>query len=477
MMKLFLLVLLLAPNGWAAISAATVWELRTLGNASNGGGFVAGASGVDRSQSNTPFCTATDLVLVTATTATSVACPFGATSVGNLIQQTAGTNFTLGFYQVVSVAGVTATLDRAAGTMGATGGTFALGGAIVSPVVAAANLVSGNTVYMKADGTYTTTASAVINATSSLSTGTKFIGYNATRTDEGQATWTTATNSISLIAFTDNGVSIENLILSSTAAARGVGIAITSRPSGATIYNCKLTGFFNAIQSFSETRNLSIIKTEVASSTGDGIITSLTAQIGNVYLQDSYIHNNGDSGVVFNGYNGAMTVVRTISASNATDGFRVGGQNDDTGNQAIYLLSSASVSNGSDGFEYNNNGLNGKIVFVATDSIFYGNTGFGVKSSSVPGFQSENYNGFGANGTDRQNITAGVQDVALSADPFVNKAAGNYALNATAGGGAALKGVGFPGVSLYGTGSLDIGALQSAGGGGGGSASVVGLAQ
>jgi hypothetical protein len=64
---------------------------------------------------------------------TSATHNFVAADVGNLIQITAGTNWTTGFYQIVSVAANAATLDRAVGTaVSLTNGTFAVGGALLT---------------------------------------------------------------------------------------------------------------------------------------------------------------------------------------------------------------------------------------------------------------------------------------------------------------------------------------------------------
>jgi hypothetical protein len=75
-------------------------------------------------------------------------------------------------------------------------------------------------------------------------------------------------------------------------------------------------------------------------------------------------------------------------------------------------------------------------------------------------------------------VTATEDMVVLSADPFVNSAAGNFNLNTTSGGGADCRAAGFPG-DMDGTniGFRDIGALQhedSGGGGGSGGTRVIG---
>src|ERR1700736_2212184 len=115
-----------------ALPAGVVWEVRPGAGSDSacGGGFVAGASGTDRSQQNAAQFSYTDLVVdaVTNTKVTSAAHAFTSAEVGNLIQITAGAGWTTGFYQVVSVAGAIATLDRSPAAVGTTGGTGALGG-------------------------------------------------------------------------------------------------------------------------------------------------------------------------------------------------------------------------------------------------------------------------------------------------------------------------------------------------------------
>jgi len=110
------------------------------------------------------------------------------------------------------------------------------------------------------------------------------------------------------------------------------------------------------------------------------------------------------------------------------------------------------------------------------NNIFYGNGGFGCNlttGSTYPGLVvNAGNNAFGSNTSGaRNNLPTESTDVALTADPFVNTAGGNFALNNTAGGGAALRAVGIPGVFPAGltTGYMDIGAVQhqdSASGGG-----------
>lgn len=85
---------------------------------------------IDYSQSDTAAFAPTDLVLATTTTLTSVAFPFGNNMVGNLIHIRGGTGFTVGWYEIVSVSTVTATIDRVGGTLASTGGIGNTGGAL-----------------------------------------------------------------------------------------------------------------------------------------------------------------------------------------------------------------------------------------------------------------------------------------------------------------------------------------------------------
>jgi hypothetical protein len=71
----------------------------------------------------------TDLAIGSADTdLTSAANPFTAAHVGRILDITGGTGFTPGRYVVTSVAGVTATMDRAVGAVGSTAGTGILTG-------------------------------------------------------------------------------------------------------------------------------------------------------------------------------------------------------------------------------------------------------------------------------------------------------------------------------------------------------------
>ena len=124
-----------------AFSGRPIWEVRTTGSDTNGGAFINGSAGSDYSQQNSPQYSGTDLEVngsnnlqVKSTTAGS---PIAA-DVGNLIMISNGLSWTFGWYEIVSQDGTWWTLDRSPGFAGITGGHFAVGGALASPGVAVA---------------------------------------------------------------------------------------------------------------------------------------------------------------------------------------------------------------------------------------------------------------------------------------------------------------------------------------------------
>src|SRR4051794_13294314 len=102
-----------------ALPSTGVWEIRVTGASTNGAMFDPSvtAAGTDYSQQDAAQVTYTDLVIgATTTQLTSAANPFTSAYVGNTINVTGGTGFTVGRYNIRSVAGSTATMDRAVGT-------------------------------------------------------------------------------------------------------------------------------------------------------------------------------------------------------------------------------------------------------------------------------------------------------------------------------------------------------------------------
>jgi hypothetical protein len=136
--------------------------------------------------------------------------------------------------------------------------------------------------------------------------------------------------------------------------------------------------------------------------------------------------------------------------------------------QAVYILTNVAINaNTSDGIGFTNaSGSANNPTLYLQNSIIQSNGGFGVVLTDAIGGQSvdsQDINNAWRNNTsgDVSNWTKGANDVTLTGDPFVNAAGGNFALNNTAGAGAAARGAGFPGVlEAGGSGFIDIGPLQ-----------------
>lgn len=163
-MKKILLILLsnflFCVPVFAALNGSTVWEVRTTGASTNGGGFNAtrdAVNGVDYSQQDAAQLSLTDLAMTSAsTTLTSATGGFTHAMEGNIIYIASGTNFVAGYYEIVTYTNTnTVTLDRTAVSGGnGSSGSGKVGGAVDHPSRIQDAVVSGNTVYI-AGGTYT----------------------------------------------------------------------------------------------------------------------------------------------------------------------------------------------------------------------------------------------------------------------------------------------------------------------------------
>ncbi len=120
-------------------SSRVIFEVRATGADTNGGGFIHNASGTDYTQQNAAQKSGTDLEVDSSDSlkvkSSSAGSPVAA-DVGNLINISAGTFWTTGFYEIVSQDGTWWTLDRSPAATGSTGAAFGIGGAIACPGVA-----------------------------------------------------------------------------------------------------------------------------------------------------------------------------------------------------------------------------------------------------------------------------------------------------------------------------------------------------
>ena len=159
-----------------SLSANTVWEVRYAGSDTNGGGFVSGASGTDFSQQNSANSggsngSTTDAVTNGTTTITSATASFTSAIVGNIIYIAGGTGSIVGaWYQVVTYTNATTiVVDRSTGLTTGTGATMNIGGALGSPGQVGGLLVAGNQCWIKyTSGSPFVTSSASINVSGGI---------------------------------------------------------------------------------------------------------------------------------------------------------------------------------------------------------------------------------------------------------------------------------------------------------------------
>jgi hypothetical protein len=465
----------------AALPFYINWEVRpSAGNDNNGGGFVSSncsSPGTDWSQQNSPQYAITTATTAgaSATFATALA---AADMVCNVLQVISGTNFTTGFYQIISVvAGVSVTVDRNIATGVGASGVINIGGALATlpKAVTASQVQELSTIYIKNTGTVTLTSvqTLAFNLTA-------VIGYGTTRTDGTRVTITTSTNSVSL--FTNNGAifnfKFQNINFTNTAGTPLYAyVSSNTNASGPVFFdNCSFSGFSSAVRGDNnvnfQINHLVFTNSEIKNSVLDGIFNTN----GVLVVAGSYIHDNGGAGIHVSanggGYGGTTTVIHSIIKSNTLSGILNSNGNVPTGVNDAYhwnsIYNSALISNGRSGIEITNTGTDS---LIAWNNIFYANTRYGIETQQsatdpyflISALMDGRSNAFRLNGIAQVlGFPAGTGTISLTADPFVSQAGNNFALNSTAGGGAALKGLGFPGtLAIGGTGAIDIGPLQS----------------
>ena len=473
-MKTLLLILALASPAWAAINAASQWDIRSTAGANNGGcWWNAGGSSTDYSQQDAAQLTLTDVTSNAAGTAwASVTGGFTANMVGSCVRLSSGTNFTVGTYQITAFTdGNNVTVDRdSTSGASASAGNIKVGGALPDTWTVAPAYVAGNTIWIKA-ATYTRTSTLFAMATAGTATAPVVVqGYTSTHGDSTgtAASWTgpiftSATNSINLL--TVNGqafTTISNIKFTHTAATRGgCVVGVTAHSSPLKIENSVFSGCSTAI----DFGNLSWADTKISNiyitgSTVHAINMGSGSGVGFFALLDSVVYNNTGSGIeCATGTACTIEVSNTVFAAN-TDGIRTTAT---TRADRWYIKNCTFDANTSNGVESAETTT--AVTLLLENNIFYGNTTGGVNfafASNGTDYRTlvNKNNAYGGNGTDRTGLSAGTNDVTLTGSPFVSST--NWALNNTAGAGASCRAAGFPGSMIDGVtiGYADIGAVQ-----------------
>jgi hypothetical protein len=238
-----------------ALAAAIEWDVASTGNDNNGGGYKAGATGVDYSQQDAPQKSGTDLEIdgTDAAKVKPVGAGVAANDVGNVIQIPSGVpSFTAGFYEILSQDGTWWTLDRAAGTLAASGGTYAMGGRLATLGKCGGAHAASNTIWWKGAQVATSTTSNVSNGRVTLTAGasvtapTTLRSYQTTHGDEtgtrGSFEWGVNAANNYLVSVPGNCV-VANCVLDGKRAGFTQVRGLNATAAPATLYNIKFTGY------------------------------------------------------------------------------------------------------------------------------------------------------------------------------------------------------------------------------------------
>ncbi len=463
-----------------AISVNTVWECRQgLGSDSNGGAFVAGAAGTDRSQQNAAQVVINNSTITTSITANVITFTAGytptAADVGNLVKMTAGTNVTVGWYQITAQTATTWTvtgtvaLPTSGTTTNATGN---MGGALLTLATLASAMISQNIGWCKGAFTSTATTTFAQSTTPSGVPPLRVVGYGTTRGDTGHATLTLQTNiNLTGLLSSGGGVRFENFDVD--CAGLGNSIGINTQGLYSMVLNCKVSNFtFKGILMTGAASEALFCEVTAGTSAASWAMALGTPD---TKCANCHIHDNACSGVV-GGNNCNIVNCLIVNNTGATsDGVRIdydsiveGNTIHGNGRYGMQLTSSTQTA-----ITWFNNLISGNGTagaFSATPAL-----------PAAPEYDGNGYYNNGAGGTvHRTNLDSvagiyvlnpytNIHDVILTASPYVGPTTGgataNFGLNTTAGGGAACRGAGvfntWPGMTAT-VGKADLGAVQHA---------------
>lgn len=418
--------------------------------------------GIDYSQQASAQIAYTDMVIGSAgagqMTFTSAGNPVGKNIIGNVLNVTGGTGFTVQRVVVSSTSGTTATVvatgSNTLGTAASTGGTANLGGAWLSLGAVGAFNLTGHAIAIKYNASAFSVTSSGTNSAGACyqtpaSSAMTLFGYDTNRsitnTDANRPTF--EASGISTFTLISTGTSSSsnrfyNLIADGNALSASKGFAFQSTGRNHA-YNCKAidctTGFDSGAYLFH--------------CYTDGCTTGFTSQKACFDCEAK----GGTTG--FNMEAGGAGINSCRASGCSGDGFSGGAF-------ANFITACTAYGCGGDGFD-----LSGTVSVIAS-CVSYGNTGYGFRVDASAMLLSCYA---GNNGSGNLTSTSCRQSPALvnlTADPFTNAASFDFSPNNTAGGGALLRAGGLPGVSPSGTstGYRDAGMFQhqDAGGGSGG---------
>lgn len=463
-----------------ASAANSIWEVRTTGSDSSGGGFVPGTSGsVDYSQQNSAQFALTGIA--SAGSGNTILYLSAASSmVGNFANVVSGTNFNTGVYQIVSVVvgtSITFATNKAGQSIcsgvGAAG-VINIGGAFLTLGKAFGVVETGNFIWV-AGGSYAITTGLTLPGSNVPSTNPMSVyGYNTVRGDANAYNSTrpviSTTSAITILTTSDGNVDIENLTFSTSGGTPAVnGVVFGGNTDrGAFMRNVFVTGPFTTIgiDAFSACIELC----EVTGMT-TGTPTAAIRYGSYSHFTNCFLHDCACPLLKANGNAGTTVIGGTYARATGANGFGIDGNDAIT---PLIVIGANFYNNSQDDIRCTNS-----YQAVSVENCIFcvnvsGKYGINVGQSRLFSQGINNYNFFYLTngGLARSGLVAGANDVTLSGNPFTNAASNNFALNGTLGAGSSCRAAAFPGATAYGTGYIDSGALQHQDSGGGGTTTI-----
>lgn len=445
-----------------ALSASTVWEVRFTGNNGNGGAFVTGATGTDRSQQDAAHATLTTASTVhTTTTQINVAVgdfTVSAADVGNIYQNTGGSS-TAGFYQItaVDVANNRWTVDRSVGTAGQTV-AGSMGGALAYPALAGSQTVggtkvAGNVIWWK----YSASTYDVTSTTANIGGGRiamnaanlRLEGYEVTRGDlsTNRPVLKATVNTFTMFDSTAATGIFGNFNLDRGSA---TGILPVSTGAGTTTHRVKTLNGANTTANFSCGSGSILILCGANGGSVPGFRMNGSTLLGCVA--------RGQSTFAFESAASHNTCIDCIADS--VTGNNPGFTNTGAASR-LWCINCTSYGHGATNTAhgFTNPGVAHSLVQV--NCIADSNTGTGIGANNA----SHAFNCIARNNTAANFGANAVQfgSVTLTASPFTSEATHDFSLNNTSGAGADARGAGLPAAFsdiISTTSHPDIGAVQ-----------------
>lgn len=368
------------------------------------------------------------------TTITSATANFGTDVVGNLIYVSGGTGaVTADWYEItVRTNSTTITVDRSTGLTAGTGVTLNIGGALLSPAIAAQKATAGNKVYVKS-GTYgmsstPNVAAGCMNPTTN--NGIHVEGYASTHGDLGTSpVFRADNNSMTVVLFGGS--------------AHYVGVV-----------NIKVDGNAKtSVTAFTMSSVRQMIRLCTALGVAVGFEGQGTSACTRCFADTCTVGFKGRCS--FCVASACTTGFGTTQGTLCTNCVAIGGTTgfQGTAGQAMCCVNCLAYGQSGDGFDVNQNGT--EIINCLAHTC--GGFGFDMDASGTNSAYFLNCFYYSCtSGSDR--------GTSLASDPLTNAAGGDYSLNSDAAGGALLRQLGFPGVLLGisgTTGYMDVGPYQA----------------